>query len=193
MPLLAAGPGVLPAAAAAPCPPRALAPCQRGGSRCLGRVRRCLLPHAPCGRGPFNCSSPRPCPIRCPRCLAPRCPAPPAAVPPSAWVAEPAQLQAGGSGCPQLRRTVGVPGRGCASWLGTAAAAHRAVPCTHNPGASAFPVLLGEFSPLGNPSAPPWIPHGLPPLAAVVPWLCNLLPAARMAPEPSCLTGSCSC
>lgn len=47
------------------------------------------------------------------------------------------------------------------SWLGYQGTAHRAVLslCTHSPGASASPVLLGECSPLGNPSAPPWIPH----------------------------------
>lgn len=39
--------------------------------------------------------------------------------------------------------------------------AHRAMQplYTHSPGASTFPVLLGEFFPLRFLSAPPWIPH----------------------------------
>lgn len=120
-----------------PCPPRALAPCQRGGSRCLGRVRRCLLPHAPCGRGPFNCSSPRPCPLRRPPCLALACPAPLRALAllfPGVW---------GGRASPAagrwLRFSPAVPRswigevraacatRGLCKLLGTAVA-HRAVP-----------------------------------------------------------------
>lgn len=77
------------------------------------------------------------------------------------------------------------------SWLGHQGTAHRAVLslCTHSPGASTSSVLLGECSPLGNPSAPPWIPH----------WFANPRSRCSLAVqspsscphEPSWLTGVC--
>lgn len=59
------GPGALPAAATAAPPARpGRSPCASAAlAGVSGRVRRCLLPHAPYGRRPFNCSSPRPCPL----------------------------------------------------------------------------------------------------------------------------------
>lgn len=127
----------------------------------------------------------------------------------------PAQLQAGGSGCPQLCRAVGEGrwGAACATQglcklLGTAVA-RCAVPCCamqlawmpglcplchavplhaqpwgqHLPSAvrAVFPIEKSFCSPL-DPSL------GLPPPAAVVPRLCNLLPPALTAYEPSWLT-----
>lgn len=67
MPLLAAGPGVLPAAAAAPARP-GRSPCASAALAGVfsGRARRCLLPHALCGWGPFNCSWLRLCLLCCP-------------------------------------------------------------------------------------------------------------------------------
>lgn len=62
------GPGALPAAATAAPPARpGRSPCASAAlAGVSGRARRCLLPHAPYGRRPFNCSSPWPCPLRHP-------------------------------------------------------------------------------------------------------------------------------
>lgn len=206
-----------------PCPLRALAPCQRGGSRCLGRVRRCLLPHAPCGRGPFNCSSPRPCPLGCPPCLALGCPAPLRALAllfPGVWGA-PWQSQ---PSCRQVAPVV----PSCAAQLdrgGPCSVCHAgavqaawhcsctpccAIPCRAAgsdtralPAGPCCPFALTALVPApsqccwGNfchweiPLLPLGSLTGLPTPAAVFPWLCNLLPPARMAHEPSWLTGVC--
>lgn len=99
--------------------------------------------------------------------------------------------------------------QGLCKLLGTALA-HRAVPCRAAgsdtralPAGPCCPFALTALVPApsqccwGNfchweiPLLPLGSLTGLPTPAAVVPWLCNLLPPARMAHEPSWLTGVC--
>lgn len=126
-------------------------------------------------------------------------------------VAQPAQLQAGGSDCPQLCHAAGRSVQRVPRKLLGAAVAHRAVPCSwlgHQAAARCAVTLLflcmrwsrfqrlpsavrGIF-PIGkslcSPSDPSLVCH---PPAAVVPWLCNLLPPACTAHELSWLTSVC--